>query len=178
MRTSAIGQFGENIPGYAACGPTAATILVNSEKGTSWNKDTLIQYSEKYKLNDQGSLRNGGGMSAPKILQLINGYSNGKYTAKNIYARNTTEILKKQIDNNHRAIVVVQYSSEIVMHYVSATHFVVICGYEYINGQLYFYYADPYYGNGTRSLLKVSAETLNNSMNMVNKEPKAIIVLN
>ena len=178
LNTAAIGQFGDNIAGYSACGPAAVSILINSEKNESYNKDDLILFSEKNALNDQGSLRTGGGMTAPKLLELIKRYSNGKYSAKNIYGSDCSSILKKQIDGGHRAIVVVQYTSSIVTHYSSGTHYVVVCGYEYINGTLYFYYADPYYGNGGRSLLRVSASTLQTSMNMVIKEPKAIIVLN
>lgn len=178
LPTGAIGQYGGSIAGYSACGPTAVAILVNSEKNQSWSKDSLILFSEKNSLNDQGSLRGGGGMTAPKLLSLIKMYSGGKYTAKNIYSSNSTSTLKKQIDNGHRAIVVVQYTSTIVTHYNSGTHFVVICGYEYIDNVLYFYYADPYYGNGGRSLRRVSASVLSKSMGMVVKEPKALIVLN
>ena len=178
LSTAAIGQFGDKIAGYSACGPAAASILINSEKNQSYNKDDLILFSEKNYLNDQGSLRGGGGMTAPKLLELIKGYSKGKYSARNIYDSNCASVLKKQIDSGHRAIVVVQYTSSIVTHYSSGTHYVVVCGYEYINGTLYFYYADPYYGNGGRSLLRVSASILQSSINMVVREPKAIIVLN
>lgn len=178
LPTGTIGQYGGKIAGYAACGPTSVAILVNSEKNELWNKDNLILYSERNYLNNQGSLRSGGGMTAPKLLELIKGFSNSKYTGKNIYSNNCANILKKQIDSNHRAIVVVQYTSTIVTHYNSGTHFVVVCGYEYINGQLYFYYADPYYGNGGRSLLRISASTLQRSMSMVTREPRTLIVLN
>lgn len=67
---------------------------------------------------------------------------------------------------------------EIVTHKNSGTHFVVICGYETINGTLYFYYADPMFGNGGQSLKKVKASTLDTSMKIVTKEPKTLIVLN
>lgn len=177
LRTGAVGQMGGSIYGRSACGPTAAAILVNGQKHEKWNKDDLILYTEKMRLNDQGSLRGGGGVTAPNMLKLINGYSNGKYTAKNIYASDPASILKKQIDSGNRAIVVVQYTSYIVTHYASGTHFVVICGYETIDGRLYFYYADPYYGGGPRSLLRVDAGTLAASMNMVSIEPRCIITL-
>ena len=178
LSTSAVGQYGENILGYAACGPASVSILVNSEKNELWNKDDLILYSERNWLNDQGSLRSGGGMTSPKLIQLICNYSRGKYSCRNIYGYNPAAILKRQIDNGHRAIVVVQYTSQIVTHYASGTHFIVICGYEYIGNNLYFYYADPYYGNGGRSLIRVSASLLTTSMNMVTREPRTILVLN
>lgn len=177
LNSVVIGQYGGKIAGYAACGPTSATMLVNSEKGANWDKDDLILYSEKHKLNDQGSLRTNGGMTAPNLVNLINNYLGGKYNARNIYNYNVAQTLKNQIDNNHRAIVVAQYSSSIVTYYGSATHFVLITGYEYINGQLYFYYGDPYFGNGYQPLKSVSASTLETSVNMVNIEPRAIIVL-
>lgn len=177
LKTGAVGQYGGSIAGYAACGPTSAAILVNSQLGASWDKDDLIIYSENHSLNDQGSLRSGGGMTAPNLIRLINQYSVGAYTAKNIYNSNPTDILKKQIDGGNRSIVVVQYTSTIVTHYNSGTHFVVICGYEYINGSLYFYYADPYYGNGPRSLYRVSASDLEKSMSMVVREPRCIITV-
>lgn len=89
LPTASIGQYGGKIAGYSSCGPTSVAILLNSEKNAGWDKDNLITYSEKHKLNDQGSLRKGGGMTAPKLLELISGYSNKKYTAKNIYSTKT-----------------------------------------------------------------------------------------
>ena len=177
LETAAIGQMGGRIWGQAACGPTAAAILVNSQLGLKWSKDDLILYCEKYRLNDQGSLRRGGGITAPKLITMIKGYSHGKVSASNIYSSNPAEIIKRQIDAGNRSIVVVQYTSYIVTHYRSGTHFVVICGYEYINGALYFYYADPYYSYNGRSLLRVSASVLARSMNMVVREPRCIITV-
>lgn len=177
LQTVSIGQYGGGIAGYAACGPTAVTMLVNSEKKEKWNKDSLILYSENHYLNDQGSLRNYGGMTAPRILELIKGYSGGKYTAKNIFGSDPTRILRNQINSGHRAVVVVRYSTNIDT-YSYGTHFVVICGYEYINGNCYFYYADPFFGNGNRSLRLVDAETLSASMSSVTfKEPSCIIIM-
>ena len=181
LPTGAIGQYGGSIAGYAACGPAAVAILVNSEKGISWSKDELIRYSERHCLNDQGSLRGGGGMTAPRLLELIKDYSGGQYTAKNKYSYYSSYPvggIKNEIDAGHRCLVVVQYTSSIVTYRGSSTHFVVVCGYEYINGLLYFYYADPYYGNGGASLKRVSAYTLNTSMSIVNIEPRTLIVLN
>lgn len=178
LETAAVGQMGGSIWGQASCGPTAVAILVDWQKGLSWNKDDLILYSEKNRLNDQGSLRGGGGMTAPKLQSLISGYSGGKVTASNIYTgSNTAQILKEQIDKGNRSIVVCQYTSAIVTHYSSGTHFVVVCGYEVIDGVLYFYYADPYYSYGGRSLLRVKGSVLAASMDMVTREPRCIIVV-
>ena len=178
LQTGAIGQYGGSIAGYSACGPTAVAILVNSEKNARWSKDALILYSERNSLNDQGSLRGGGGMTAPMLLKLISGYSDGKYSAKNIYSStsNKTSGIKSQIDSGHRVLVVTCYRSSVITS-GGGRHFVVVCGYEYIGGVLYFYYADPYYGNGPRSLRRVSAYTLTTSMANVNNEPKTMIVL-
>ena len=177
LETAAIGQMGGNIWGQAACGPTAAAILANSQLGTSWAKDDLILYCENKKLNDQGSLRSGGGITAPNLIKLIESYSGGTVKASNVFGTDPSSILKGLIDKGERSIVVVQYTSSIVTHYYSGTHFVVICGYEYIGGSLYFYYADPYYSYNGRSLLRVNASTLAASMNMVAKEPRCIITV-
>ena len=168
-----------SVQGQASCGPTAVAILADWEKGAGWNKDDLIRYSEQNYLNDQGSLRAGGGMTAPKLLKLISGYSGGTLSASNIYGSgDNTQVLKNLIDSGKRAIIVCQYTSYVVTHYSSGTHFIVICGYETIDGVLYFYYADPYYAAGGRSLLRVAASTLSASMSMVAREPRCIVVMN
>ncbi len=177
LSAAAIGQMGGSIYGQASCGPTAAAILVNSQLGLGWSKDNMIKYCESKRLNDQGSLRYGGGITAPNLIKAINGFSGGKVTASNVFGADPASRLKKLIDQGNRSIVVVQYTSYIVTHYSSGTHFVVICGYEYIGGVLYFYYADPYYSYGGRSLLRVNASVLAASMNMVRIEPRCIITV-
>ncbi|MCD7742282.1 MAG: hypothetical protein LUI06_08765 [Ruminococcus sp.] len=179
LQTGAIGQYGGKIAGYSACGPTAVAILLNSEKNAGWSKDELILYSESHNLNDQGSLRGGGGMTAPKLLTLISGYSNGKYSAKNIYSstQNRSAELKSQIDNSHRVLVLTCYRSSVITS-GGGRHFVVVCGYEVINSTLYFYYADPYYGNGPRSLRRVSSQVLVSSIANATGEPRTMIILN
>lgn len=181
LSTTTISQISGSIAGYSACGPTAATILVNAQKGAGWNKDNLILYSEQHGLNDQGSLRGGGGMTAPRVVELINWYSNGYYNARNIYdsSKNMATVLKEQIDSGKRALICVRYYSSISTSWSAGTHFVVVCGYEYRNGSLYFYYSDPYYtGNYDRGLLLESANVIATSMYRVcTKEPWACIVL-
>jgi len=178
LGTACIGQMGGKIWGQASCGPTAVAMLTTWQAGTVWNKDDLILYSEEHKLNDQGSLRKAGGMTAPMMLQLISGYSNGEITASNIYGSgNTVDVLKAQIDSGNRAIVVCQYTNSIVTHYNSGTHFVVVCGYEEVDGELFFYYADPYYSYGGDTLRMISSKVLAASMDMVKIEPRCIIVL-
>ena len=189
LPTYSIGQMGGSLWGRAACGPTAAAILVNSQMGVNWNKDDLINYSHSHYLVDQGYtgslLTAGSGMTAPKLVSLINGYSGGKYTAKNVYGTGgNTSVLKKLIDNGQRAIVVVRYTSfgNIVASYNGGTHFVVICGYEYINGELYFYFADPFYGSvGSQystTICRVHSNTLSYAMEYSgSREPKCIITV-
>ena len=178
LETAAIGQMGGDIYGKKACGPTTATILANYQLGMKWTKDELITYCEQKKLNDQGSLTSGGGITAPNLMKLIESYSGGTVKASNVYGADPTSILKGLIDNGQRSIVVSSYrSGRIVAQKDSPAHFVVICGYEYIGGELYFYYADPYFGNGGRSLMRVSAQTLAASMNYVTKEPRCIITV-
>ena len=178
LETAAIGQMGGDIYGKKACGPTTATILANYQLGLKWTKDELITYCEQNKLNDQGSLTSGGGITAPNLMKLIESYSGGTVSASNLYGNDPISILKDLIDNAERSIVVSSYrSGRIVAQKDSPAHFVVICGYEYIGGELYFYYADPYFGNGGRSLMRVSAQTLAASMELVTKEPRCIITI-
>lgn len=176
LPTASIGQMGGRIYGFSACGPAAATILVNSQLGLSWNKDDLLVYCERNRLNDQGSLRYCGGITAPKLIRAINGFSGGKVKAQNLFGRDPASIVKKQLDSGKRSLVVVRYTSYITVGR-GGTHFVVVCGYEYIGGVLYFYYADPFYGQGGRSLLRVPASTLAYSMNTVYIEPRCIITV-
>ena len=178
LETAAIGQMGGDIYGKKACGPTTATILANYQLGMKWTKDELITYCEQNKLNDQGSLTSGGGITAPNLMKLIESYSGGTVRATDHYGADPTSILKGLIDNGQRSIVVTSYrSGRIVAQPDSPAHFVVICGYEYIGGELYFYYADPYFAGGGRSLMRVSAQTLAASMNYVTKEPRCIITV-
>ena len=178
LETAAIGQMGGDIYGKKACGPTTATILANYQLGLKWTKDELITYCEQNKLNDQGSLTSGGGITAPNLMKLIESYSGATVKASNLYGNDPISILKDLIDNAERSIVVSSYrSGRIVAQPDSPAHFVVICGYEYIGGELYFYYADPYFGNGGRSLMRVSAQTLAASMELVTKEPRCIITI-
>ena len=178
LSAAAIGQMGGSIYGQGACGPTAAAILVNGQLGLGWSKDELIKYCESKRLNDQGSLRFGGGITAPNLIKAINGFSGGKVTASNVYGADSSSILKGLIDSGERSIVVMQYrSGKIVAQNDASAHFVVICGYEYIGGALYFYYTDPYYSYGGRSLMRVSAATLAASMSKVTKEPRCIITV-
>ena len=176
LPTASIGQMGGRIYGFSACGPAAATILVNGQLGLSWNKDDLLVYCERNRLNDQGSLRYRGGITAPKLIRAINGFSGGKVKAQNLYGRDPASIVKKQLDSGKRSLVVVRYTSYITVGR-GGTHFVVVCGYEYIGGVLYFYYADPFYGQGGRSLLRIPASTLAYSMNTVYIEPRCIITV-
>ncbi|MCD8095384.1 MAG: C39 family peptidase [Ruminococcus sp.] len=180
LQTSSIGQYGGEIAGYSACGPTAIAILVNSEKGESWDKDELIRYSQKHDLDDQGSLLGGGGMTAPKLLELVEGYSDGKYSAENVYDSTDDKIggIISQLDSSHRVLAVVCYKNRTILRSGGRRHFIVICGYEAIGSTLYFYYADPYYGNGASGLKAISASLLEASMKNVDDEPRTMIVLN
>lgn len=178
LETAAIGQMGGDIYGKKACGPTSAVILANYQLGMKWTKDELITFCEQNDLNDQGSLTSGGGITAPNLMKLIESYSGGTVKANNFYGADPISILKGLIDSGERSIVVSSYrSGKIVAQPDSPAHFVVICGYEYIGGELYFYYADPYFANGGRSLMRVSAQTLESSMNLVTKEPRCIITV-
>lgn len=177
LSTSVISQIDGKYEGYSACGPTAAVILLNAEKNSGLHKDDLIQYSIKHNLNNQGSLMSMiGGMTSANVVKLISAYG---YNARNIYDSlvKPSSLLKQQIDSGKRAIVLVKYSGGI-QRSEGVAHFVVICGYKYINEKLCFYYADSYYSSGEgRSLMKISANTLDASMSGAFSEPNTILVL-
>ncbi len=182
LPTSVIGQEGGKIFGTSACGPTAAVVLARYDKGESWDKDELIIFSEKNKLCDQGSMSSGvgeGGMSAPMVIELFELYSNGKYTAKNLYSdkEKPSVTLKKLIDQGKHSILSVRYAWGIVHHPYSIVHFVEPSAYVVENGKLYFFYGDTGYGKGAKSLVKVAADELDQSVAKVEEEPKCIIAL-
>ena len=177
LPTAAVSQIDGKYKGYSACGPAAAAILLNSEKGTELHKDDLIKYSKKKKLNDQGSLTKiTGGMTSPNLIKLIRAYG---FDSKYLYDRSAkaSNIIKNQIDSGKRVIALVKYS-EGVRKKKGSAHFIVICGYKYINGKLHFYYANSFYSSGGgASLLKVPAATLNKSASSKFSEPNTILVL-
>lgn len=180
LPTAAIGQMGGDIYGITACGPTAMTILVNWEKQTNTTKDELIKYSKKHDLEDQGAIDEPhGGMTAPKLIELANGYYEGDIVSANIYSDDPLSTIDEKIDSGHRSLVAVRYTKgEIVADTEpSGVHFVIICGYEDTAKGRVYYYADPYYGDGGHSLLKVSSKTLAKSMKQVKSEPRTLIVL-
>lgn len=177
LSTSVISQIDGKYEGYSACGPTSAAILLNNEKGLNLHKDDLIKYSIKHNLNNQGSLVSmTGGMTSANVIKLISAYG---YNAINIYDNSVkpSGLLKHQIDSEKRAVVLVKYRGGI-QRSEGVAHFVVICGYKYINEKLCFYYADSYYSSGEgRSLMKISANTLDASMSGTFSEPNTILVL-
>lgn len=177
LPTSAVSQIDGKYTGWSACGPTTATILLNSEKKANLHKDDLIKTVKKKGMQDQGSVtKNGGGMTSPALIKLINHYG---YNATNLYQNSVkpSKIIKKQLDSGKRCLVLVKYSSGI-MSKKGAAHFVVVCGYREIGGKLYFYYADPYYSSGGgRSILSVSSSLLNKSVSRRFTEPNTILVL-
>ena len=182
LPTSVIGQEGGKIFGTSACGPTAAVVLALYDKGLQWDKDELIIFSEKNNLCDQGSMSSGvgeGGMSAPMVIKMIRMYSNGELTAKNLYSdkEKPSDVCKKLIDQAKHSILSVRYAWGIVHHPYSIVHFVEPSAYTIEDGKLYFYYGDTGYGKGSKSLVKVAADELDQSVAKVEEEPKCIIAL-
>lgn len=177
LPTSAVSQLDGRYTGWSACGPTTATILLNSEKKANLRKDDLIKTVKKKGLEDQGPITKiGGGVTSPNLIKLINHYG---YNAINLYQSSVkpSKIIEKQLDSGRRCLVLVKYSSGI-MPKKGAAHFVVVCGYRKIGGKLYFYYADPYYSSGGgRSILLVSSSLLNRSVSRRFTEPNTILVL-
>lgn len=177
--TSTVSQRDGELSGDTACGPTAATIILNYDKGEHYNKDELIRYTEENGLADQGSIMSEeGGMTAPMILKLIESYSQGRYHAKNMYSDKVkpSVMLKEIIDSGKHSILSVRYAYGVVHHLNSVIHFICPCGYIMQEGQLYFYYADTTL-NSDADLMMVSASEIDRSVAQVNTEPKCIIVL-
>ena len=182
MPTSVIGQEGGKIFGTSACGPTAAVVLALYDKGLSWDKDELIIFSERNNLCDQGSMSGGvgeGGMTAPMVVKLFNLYSGGKLTAQNLYSdkEKPSVTCKRLIDQGKHSILSVRYAWGIVHHPYSIVHFVEPSAYVVEDGKLYFFYGDTGYGKGSKSLVKVAADELDQSVAKVEEEPKCIIAL-
>ncbi len=183
LATGNIGQEGGTIFGSSACGPAAAAVLVQAEKGEVWNKDELITFTEKNKLSDQGSMTGEvgeGGMSAPMVIKLIEMYSKGKYTAKNSYNSKIepSKQLVDLIDNGKRCILSVRYAWGIVHHPYSIIHFVTIAGYQKASdGKTYFYYCDTAHGDDIMGLKMVEASELDQSVLSVEGEPICMITL-
>ena len=113
------------------------------------------------------------------VIKFIEMYSNGQYSAENVYSdkEKPSETLKKQIDNGRHSILSVRYAWGVVHHPYSIVHFIEPCAYTVENGKLFFYYGDTSYGNGPKGLVKVSADEIDQSVAMVDSEPKCIIVL-
>lgn len=178
LPTAAIGQMGGEINGIASCGPTAVAILLDWEKQTDTAKDELITYSKDNDLEDQGAIdQPHGGMTAPRLIELADGFYGGDISLENIYDDDPLHIIDENLEAGHRALVAVRYTNRIVTDYPYAgVHFVVICGHADTGDGTIYYYADPYYGDGGHSLMEVSAETLERSMEQVDSEPKTLIV--
>lgn len=179
LPTAAVGQRGGNIDGFSACGPTAAAILVDWEKGEKTDKDELIKFTQEKELADQGSVvSRSGGMTSDKVIELISLFYEGKYNAVNVYNDTPAAKLAELIDTGHRALISVRYTGKVVEDWPTAlVHFVIVCGYEDTEDGRYFYYADPFYGDGGRSLTRSSASLIETSMKNVKDEPQTILIL-
>lgn len=157
--------------GLSACGATCAAMLLNSEKGTNFDKDDFIEYANNNGLADQGNLTSAnGGMTAPKVIQLMKHYG---YSSKNIYNNNTkpSEQVMKNIAAGKRCIVLARYKFDTSTY---SSHFVVVFSYYHNeNGTLLFNYSDPLTGGyGT-----VNASKFDSATTCTFYEPKAIITL-
>jgi len=179
LHIAAIGQRGGSTDGFSACGPTAAAILVDWQKGEKTTKDELIRYAESHGLDNQGKLTSQtGGMSSDKVIELINSFYGGLYKAQNVYNDLPVAKLTDLINNGHIAMISIKYTGQIVDKAPNAlVHFVVVCGYEEFDDGKYFYYVDPFYGNGGRSVFKVKASLIEDSMKNVTNEPATMIIV-
>lgn len=155
MPSSSISQYSGKINGVGACGVSSIVSLVNTEKGTQWNKDNLTawvnrkKYLVDYPLNDWRT----HGMDDKGIMRTVKEYSNEKYTIKNIYNYNVTSTILTQLKKGKRCLVNIHC-------YGYINHLVTVTGYEYINGNLHFYYTDSAYTGYNLPLRRMDANTM------------------
>ncbi|MBR1864191.1 MAG: hypothetical protein IJ806_08915 [Ruminococcus sp.] len=187
LPTSAIGQLGGSYYAYTGSGAAAAAILAVSEKGADWDKDRLIEFCSSYGYDDLGSMLTlDGGMSAESVINMIRDYSGGEYIAENRFSIDNVNTLQDLIDQGHRVMTSVRYAADIGLtdtdiNYLTgsttATQLIVVCGYSTEGGETYFYYADPYYYTGGEGLKKVSSSFLESTIDAVDNDRTAMIVL-
>ena len=104
LPTNWISQYGSGHSSYTLCTPTSVVMAVNGDKDAGWSLYNVAAYaaasglqsqvlrgdwSQNYKMSN-GSWSISRGMIAPDAVKLVSQYSNGKYTATNLYPTNTT----------------------------------------------------------------------------------------
>lgn len=188
LPTNWISQYGSGHSSYTLCTPTSVVMAVNGDKNAGWSLYNVAAYaaasglqsqvlrgdwSQNYKRSN-GSWSISRGMIAPDAVKLVSQYSNGKYTAANLYPTNTTyntdqicTILKEQLADGHRVVIMRLLSG-------GATHASTLYGYYYSGNKLYFNMCDPASGKYV-----ISGSSVAYQINgVINIEPRAIIIIN
>lgn len=155
LPASSVSQYSGKVFGSGACGVASTVSLVNSEKGASWNKDSVTCWVNKkgyyisYPLTHYAT----NGMSDKGIIRTVKEYSKNKYSMKNIYNYNVSSTVKSQLDKGKRCLVNMHCSGRM-------NHIVCVVGYGYENGQMFFYYTDSAYSGYNLPLRKIKANTM------------------
>lgn len=172
LPASSISQLSGRVCGAGACGVSSLVSLVNSQKGTNWQKDDVINYVNKKKFYIDLPLTNWNthGMDYKDIMQTINSYSNGKFKSKNVTRWNASKVLKENIDKGKTCLINYYHSG-------GQNHAIVICGYEYINGEIYFYHTDSGYMGYNLPLFRMRGKDLEGRYHNVVGEPRCILTL-
>lgn len=134
-------QFGGDFENGAVCGPVSATVLMNSQKNQNYNKDQIIYHmiNHGYYFGNLHNSHNAG--VGPNDIKKM--FADFGYSCHNVYtsSKPVSQILKEQIDNGNRCLILMHYH----FNPVNSGHFVTVIGYWYDqNGQLMIEYQDPY----------------------------------
>lgn len=155
LPASSVSQYSGKVFGSGACGVASTVSMVNSEKGASWNKDSVTCWVNKkgyyisYPLTHYAT----NGMSDKGIIRTVKEYSKGKYSMKNIYNYNVSSTVRTQLDKGKRCLVNMHCSGRM-------NHIVCVVGYGYENGQMFFYYTDSAYSGYNLPLRKINANSM------------------
>lgn len=134
-------QFGGDFENGAVCGPVSATVFMNSEKGTDYDKDEIIYHmiNHGYYFGNLHNSHNAG-VGPTDIKKMLKDFG---YSCRNVYTWNksASQTMKEQIDKGKRCLILMHYH----FNPVNSGHFVTVIGYWYDeNGQLMIEYQDPY----------------------------------
>lgn len=175
LPSSSNSQYSGKFHGVGACAVSSMVSWVNAEKGTNWNKDTLAPWVCKKKWYTLAPLNDGRthGMESWHVRDTIKTYSKGKYSVKNVWNKNTQKVMKEQLRKGKRCYIALDYSNGGWL-----SHAVVVTGYEYINGRIYFYYTDSNYTGYNLPLRRMSGSAMQSMQLSSREKPKYILVLN
>lgn len=169
--------------GKSACGAACLFMLADqiSKNSEFENYSDLLEFAENNGYNNQGSLYSAyGGMDSETLCRLASDAFSINLVNKFDRYVLPSETIKKLLDNNKQAIVLVQSSNRTIVESGGFPHFILINGYEETTSGLVFFYADSnYYENDpvSGSLKYISSSVLDSSATSSFDEPNAILCI-